>query len=433
VDDVNLEIDKLQINVLNDYRTVEVKLHLVIDNQADSPLNETDIIIPWDQTTHNIPLIFDVSVDRPGRTVKTSLEEYVISSGNFFAEPVLYNREGVTHKSIGTSFIPRQKTRFLHGFGTIIQIHWNKPFIKGTTEDFTLSFKLDNVLYSNPNKWAQYIDNFVKSSPINYYPSGGTSRLKLPIIFPFAKNIDLLETYVTLPYGYSAQVYSAPDYTIKVLNKTLTPRLTTGFVLWRPSFEFDQKTGCEKIVTNLWSYDPENLNKPSIKLAEGCILKFPYPIYTEEFLNESEKWYFSPENLAVRNELHLSKFLFNPSLHPTFTDTPGVFLILVDYDLNWWVYFIPLLIIASILAISSMDFDPNQQLTKIAFLMPFIIALFANWSSVYNLSPPLHPNLLDVLFLLTLYVATSQIMGLFERKFTKGLYSSFYSFPVLSA
>lgn len=420
---IDLTISKFSVNFL-EKDGMEVKLNLIIYNNGEDPLVKTPILIPWDQLKGaQFPSISDISTNRDDVAIETSVQEVITASKNYYSIPIKYDKINRTYKSVGATFTPIYKnTILLHQFGNFIEINWKKPIMNNTSEDISIKFILRGVTYHNSGKILDFIDKIIKNSPINFYPISENLRLKLPISFPFAESITLNEVDVNLPYAYSATNYEAPSFNIHLLERKLEPSEALGFISYI-FYNFSEELFCEENIKTIEPMEPV-----IIKLKNPCVLKYPFPIITEMALNTSQRWYLSPEHHPVRNKLHLMKFAFNPTFKPQYEETPGFFLLKVDYKLKWWFLMIPLILVSFTLIISFINFGENQTIKKITFLIPFIIALFSYWSATFMNTPPLHPNLLDLTFLLTIYIAISSILKISWKPSLRIIFPFFVSF-----
>lgn len=400
---VELTIDKLIINDLEP-KGIEVNLHLIIDNQGNESIKYTNIVIPWDQLkSGQFPSIQDVKVDKTNVIVSNRISQIIAASEDSNLIPV--NFRGLNRKDISTGSIIQtfsNNVTLFHQFGNFINIEWLEPLKNGSKSEFTISFKVDGVKYREPTKLEKILTSKLKPFPFNFYPYSGTFQIKLPLAFPFADEIDISDTKVNLAFGHSAVPYKATKFTIQSLNKELEPTNTYGFILYKTT-DFNVRRDCAKDITDIRSIDGSVVFEGPV-----CVLGFPKPIFTEEFLGTAERWYLSSYNPSMNNQLDLMKFAFNPTFHPNYNKTPGLFLIVVDYKIQWWVFLIPLVIVFIILVVSKTNFGTGATI-KNAIIITLLVALLSYWTYTFTSTPQIHPNLIDLMYIITLFVALFSI------------------------
>jgi hypothetical protein len=124
------------------------------------------------------------------------------------------------------------------------------------------------------------------------------------------------------------------------------------------------------------------------------------------------------------------KFNFNPTLGPTY-NSPGMFLLLVDYSIDLKFLLIPLLLFTIILVVSFYKMRDDSLINRISLLIPFIIALFVHWSLVFEEGIPVHPTMIDILFISAIYISLQKVLGFTEEKgYKRKLFSILFPFIV---
>lgn len=399
VKDSKLTIESLNVDV--DSLGTNVKLYIKgsIENLGDENLSEASIIIPWplDENPH---LVSNIETNKKFN-YKTEFVEYVLTSTEATAIPIQYKTLDKSYSLQGISLTKRKDDlSYLHNFGTEIDIIFDKPIETNAEKSFFISFSLDGAVYDSS---SNYLLDKIKPSPINFYPLNSKSRLKTYLIFPFAKEVHLENVIINLPFDHSATPYEAPEFEVASLNLQLKPKTAEGFVMWFPPEKLNRES-CADIISTMYVCDEQY--EKCLQTEKGCVLsRTNFPL-TNEITNNSERWYLRASYPAARNKLYLMKFVFNPSAYPSFNKQPGMLTLLVDYKLNWWVFLIPSLIIISILSITfGYEAREEQKTNKIMLLIPFILALFSHWALSFNTSPPVHPNLLDLTYFLTLLIS----------------------------
>jgi len=399
---VSLTIDSFIVSDL-ELGDVEVNLHLVIKNNGNTSLENTNIFIPWDQIKgKQFPSIYDLFVDKEEVIVSKSVSEVLFSSNPLYLTPVKFKRINQNYIATGMLVNPTVKnSTFLHQFGNLISIQWKNPIENGAKEDISIQFKISGIEYREPNELEKIVKKILKAVPFNFYPFGGTFRIKLPLVFPFADEIKLTDLQVNLAFGYSAVDHKVTNYKLRELERELEPTSSSGFVLYKTT-QYSEEDNCDKNAYEVTTLD--NLQVPK----ELCVLNFPTPLFTKDILENSERWYLASDSPS-RNKVHLMKFAFNPTLHPSYKDSPGIFLIVVDYTLKWWVLFIPFIFLFVIIIVAHSKFEDGHESTKIAILVSLLIGLLTYWGYNLRVSPQIHPNLLDISFMITTFIALFSI------------------------
>jgi len=75
-------------------------------------------------------------------------------------------------------------------------------------------------------------------------------------------------------------------------------------------------------------------------------------------------------------------------------------------------FLIPFIFLFTVIIVSHVKFKEDHESTKIAILVSLIIGLLGFWSYSLTISPQIHPNLLDISFIITIFIAIFSIIQL---------------------
>ena len=395
VENVSLTIDELLIDVSH-LGDTKITMHLIVENKENKTIDTLSIIVPWikDANPHLVHNIY--AKDSEYETVYV---RYLLTSEKVRVPmPVAYRERNLSYDKIGFVTFEDDPFKYQYNFGTEIKLYPKEGIKPNERKHIFISFDLEGSVYSSSGGTLDTLIDISRPSPINFYPLKSRYLLKSSLIFPFAKDIEINEVFVNLPSGYSSIPYRVPNFYIENVNLTLKPENSYGFIGLLPPKSFKNDM-CEYMRVPYRGY-----------AYEGCLLEQTRFPSTEEIRNISNMWSLSYRNVD-RNELYLMKFSYDLGFHPVFKDSPGMLTVLVDYKLNFWMLTIPIVLVIIILLISfSFSNTPPERSKKIAFLIPFIIALFTVWAISLDNSPPVHPNILDLIFLATFYISIISLL-----------------------
>lgn len=382
-----------------------VDIWLEIKNNGEQTIQSTPLILPWDiERQHhgisNLKLEPDESV-----TAEVITARYISLSNNAVVEPMKYRSNNNSSYQIGLSVIPlNDKLKYLQGFGTVLDIEWDKPINHSEIRKLRISFNLEGAVYRRSTIPT------LTPSPFNYFPLDTSLRFKTFILFPFANEVEIKDLEVRFPKEFVAKPYKVPEFTLTELNQSLKTVSVEGFLMWIMPEDFNPKNSCvEDTSSTIFSCTPDY--KICEPVSSGCILKNTYLPKSEELINSSQRYHLKIIN-AARNPVMLIRWLYDPSSHPSFTESPGILALLVDFDMTIWKFVVPILIVSLIFLLSiAPETEKLNKTTKLLLLIPLIIVLFQQWQELESFAPPVHPNILDFIFILAVYVGVISFLA----------------------